>query len=151
MKSSSFIATRINSSKCALQQKQTCLNISSSCRRMRSSTWRRPDSSASRMRRWRSANTENAWMRRSSWKQYHFIEFCKLYFILYPTEGKNFIESKSCFMKTLQNLIFQEEKKRKFPDWTFTLSLMSSFERKSNMSPNDSPSNCPKPSSMKDS
>ena len=44
----------------------TCLKISSSSRRRRSSTCRRPLSSASRMRRCRSASMEKAWMRRSS-------------------------------------------------------------------------------------
>ena len=49
-------------------------------------------------------------------KQYHIIEFCKLYFMLYPTEGKNFIKSKSSSMKTLQKLDISKRKKRKFPD-----------------------------------
>ena len=44
----------------------TCLKISSSSLRLLSSTCRRPLSSASRIRRWRSASMENAWILRSS-------------------------------------------------------------------------------------
>ena len=51
----------------------TCLNISSSSLLLRSSSCLRPDSSASRILRWRSANIEKAWIRRSSWNEARII------------------------------------------------------------------------------